>query len=45
MARPEKYQLPFLFPQRSAVQYEYGFVSRGSAEEGSRFVRKLREAV
>ena len=45
MARPERYQLPFLFPQRSAVQYEYGFISRDNPEDGGRFVRKLREAV
>ena len=45
MARSERYQLPFLFPQRSAVQYEYGFISHDNPEDGSRFVRKLREAV
>jgi DNA repair protein RadC len=45
MARPEEYQIPFLFPDRSAVRYEYGFVSHDNPEDGSRFVRKLRETV
>lgn len=45
MVRSERYQIPFLFPQRLAAQYEYGFVSHGTPEDGSRFVRKLREIV
>jgi DNA repair protein RadC len=45
MPGPERFQLPFLFPDRSAVRYEYGFVSHDNAEDGSRFVRKLRETV
>ncbi len=45
MARSERAQLPFIFPQGPFNSYEYGFVSHGNEEDGSRFVRRVREKV